>query len=164
MADSPPLQAVTTLENVLVFASRDPPSPSYIQSILSRRLGEMAATHPRGIAYVQAIHPGDAEATRRGLDSGTREAFLQMVRAHSNSVKAALVVLPVEGFVGAALRATVTGLVIASRTKVPMKVVPHLDDGWAWVASHLRTAGANAPPEAAVKTALERMRGEIGIR
>ena len=156
---APAYHAITTVSNLVAFTGRRRPSPATLQAV-DEAISKLARTYPNGIGYVHSIFP---EGSRQGLDPDLREAFLALVRKRAPMMRAAIVVTAVGGFTGAALRAMVTGVIVASGVKVPTKLVSNIDEGIAWFIETMKTRGAGAPSEVDVRRVLELGRRELGV-
>ena len=156
---TPAYQSITTVSNLVAFAGTRPPSFARLRT-LDEALGKLAQAHPKGIGYVHAIFP---DGSRQGLEPELREAFLALVRKHAPAMRAAIVIVAVGGFTGATLRAVVTGVVLASGVKIPIKVVSNIDEAVAWFIETMKVRGADVPSELDVRKVLDLGKKELGL-
>jgi hypothetical protein len=156
---TPAHHSITTVSNLLAFTGTRPPSVVTLRD-LDKAVSELERAHPKGIGYVHAIFPDGA---RQGLEPDLRDAFLTLIRQHAPMMRAAVVVVAVGGFTGATLRAVVTGVILASGVKVPIKVVSNIDESAAWFIQTMKLRGADVPSEVDVRKVLELGRKELGV-
>jgi hypothetical protein len=91
-----------------------------------------------------------------------RRAFVEALRDRESNLAAVLMVIEHSGFSGAAVRAVTTGIMLASRTRVPLKVVARAGDGAAWFADLLGDGDAGAPRSAAqLERLVEELRSKL---
>jgi hypothetical protein len=127
---------------------------------LDEAIAKLGRAHPKGVGYVHAIFP---DGSRQGLEPELRAAFLALVRKHAPLMRAAIVIVAVGGFTGATLRAVVTGVIVASGVKIPIKVVSNIDEAVAWFIDTMKARGADVPSEGDVRKVLALGRKELGL-
>jgi hypothetical protein len=145
---------LVTVANVLIFYGLEQPAPEMIDRI-RQRIVALAAAHAGGVGYVHAL---DLKLAWRTPNPDRRRAYMDLTRDASEFTKAVLVVIDREGFIGAAIRAVVSGVVLSSRATTPIKIVPRLVDGSDWFASRMRSSGADCPSPRELELALGQLK------
>ena len=113
-----PDQVIDFVEGTVIFVDRSQPSPSVV-STLEARVQGFARTQQQPLAYLHVVL--DVPTTGR-LNEESRTAMIAAGRRHMQLFDRAAMVLITQGFMGAAMRAMVSGALMALRTKVPFKV------------------------------------------
>jgi hypothetical protein len=131
---------ITAVESVLVLYGVEQLTAAFVE-LVRKRLLELAAAHPTGVGYV---HAQELKAAWRAPDFATRRAYMNLARDARQVMRAGLVVLDVSGFIGAAMRAIVSGMLLTMRAQAPIKIVSHFGDGGDWLATQLRAVGARS--------------------
>src|SRR5262249_42529053 len=112
--DAGPSYVLATAGNVVVFLADNPTPPPVV-----RRIGQLiarhGAEHPRGVGYLHVVQNNPSAQVP---DDETRRAFVEMIRGVDATTKAALTVVERTGFTGAASRAVIAGVMLASRVQV----------------------------------------------
>jgi hypothetical protein len=145
------------VDNVLIFCGLEQPSLELID-LIRRRLIEMATANPTGIGY---IHAHELSFAWRAPSGSRRRAYVDLLRDTRDLAKAGLAIIDWQGFVGAALRAVVSGIVLSARVHTPIKIVPTITDGGEWFASEMRGAGAHCPSVHEIELALDQLKKKI---
>jgi hypothetical protein len=153
-----PNSAGATLENVVVFFTRAAPAPDVIAR-LSAQVDVVARRHPQGTGYLHVIAP--REGASLGDDAAAREGFTGIMRRAEPHGRGAAVVIERDGFLGAALRAMITTIVLAVRPKIPIKVFAAVEEAAAWLATTLANAGAPGPAAAELVAAVRELRTDV---
>jgi hypothetical protein len=146
--DSGPTHALVLVENVYVFTTNGPPTAVGFAAI-KRHLHEATRMHPDGFAYLQVAAVG---AERGAPEEDVRRGFIGILRAPPEGLRASAVLILRSGFAGAAVRMVASGILLAARTALPVKVFSTLDDASAWLIAALE--GTRAPTAAAVEHAV----------
>lgn len=121
---------------VSVILSVDPPTGEAIAEI-EEEMRARAATVGK-VGCVLVLRPDGAFVSP---DDAAKQALRHLLQARRDELAAILIVFAREGFAAAALRALVTGIMLLSRSPVPLKIVGRWDDGAPWFLAHLARAG-----------------------
>jgi hypothetical protein len=146
-------QALTSAGAVFVFYSRRPPELGGVRWF-ARHYREHRQKHPGGLGFVAYVEP-DQDA-KPGIAGDARREFVEALKVGSQG-KAAIVVFTASGFVGAAFRAFVGGLLLAVPAVGPSKIAASLDDALPWFLPKLSAAGIGVE-EADLRAAIEKLR------
>jgi hypothetical protein len=119
---------------VFILYSRQPPDIATVRWF-SRLFRQHREAHVDGIGFIFFADP--EEGNRPKLEGIARSEFIDALRGHG---KAALVIFTNQGFLAAAFRALVSGLVLAIRPPGPTKVVSSLSEGLPWFVDTLGRA------------------------
>lgn len=111
-------------------------------------LTTLAGAHREGIGLVVVIEPGAPNP-----DAEARTILTDTMRQLGTKVVGAAYLVPVGGFVGAAVRAAITGLGLMSRVAYPLKVVATASEAASWLATRLPGSVEPSELERAVEAA-----------
>jgi hypothetical protein len=148
--------AVASAGPVFVFFSRHPPDLASVRWI-ALHFRRHRVAFPGGYAVISYNEPDPG--ARPGMVGDARQEFLDSFRAGAADARAVLVVFTRDGFVGAAFRAFLAGMLLALRLPAPVKVVRSLDEGQHWLADLLRRSNTTSDA-AQVRSVIERMRAD----
>jgi hypothetical protein len=153
---------MTAVESVVVFFGVEQLSAGVVD-LVRKELLEQSATHPTGVGY---LHVQELRSSWRAPDQATRRAYMKLARDVQPILRAGLVVLDVGGFVGAAMRAVVSGLLLPVRGRTPISIVSHFDEGGDWFVHHLRAANPQCPSARDLELVLAQLKQRImaGVR
>jgi len=133
--------------NVQLILSREAPTSAVMRTII-RELEALSKNCGGGTGALLVINsdckPPSEEA----------RTYIRTELANSSMVAAAQVVEGT-GFRGAAMRAVLSVLQLASRTRYPMEIFSGVDEGARWLCGELRTRLGRAPEPLALLTAVK---------
>ncbi len=144
-----PDQVVDFVEGTVIFVDRSQPPPSVV-STLEARVQGFARTQQQPLAYLQVVL--DVPTTGR-INEESRTAMVAAGRRHMHLFDRAAMVLITQGFMGAAMRAMVSGALMALRSKAPFKVFSAEPEAIEWLCSP-QSAGGRPRDATKVMTAL----------
>jgi hypothetical protein len=109
------------------------PTPQLFRDLSKRELAYAATQPDRKMAMVSIVQMSKlasiSSETRKELDIRTAQ-----LDAH---LRASLILVPAQGFLGSIVRGVMTGQMLLSRNKVPSLVSSAPREGVAWLAPHL---------------------------
>lgn len=130
---------IASAGNLVLFVGRAPVEKQVVER-LHARIRSVGAQHPAGAGYLHVIESNGAITDVPSEE--TRRAFTAIARDPGPSARAALIVIERTGFRGAAMRAIVSGILLAGGTKMPVKVASSVASGAEWFLRTLREGGA----------------------
>ena len=108
-------------------------SPHHFRD-LSRLHYDQVLTQPdRKVAMFSVVRMSNFGS----FDGEARKELEARSKRLDGHTRASVVVLPAQGFAASVVRGILTGLMRASGSKVPMRVSPSAEDGFAWLAPQL---------------------------
>jgi hypothetical protein len=134
---------------ILVF-SRQSPSASGVRAIETMLLPH-TRRYPNNLGLLLVAH---ADRDNGAPDEATRDAFLGMGRRIGPHLGAVAVVVLREGFVGASIRAVVSGMLMALAPRFPARSFGSNPEALRWLAATLSRTRAQSVDEAALATSL----------
>jgi len=120
---------VTSLGPVVLVIAKRPPTDE-VAAVMRSTLEATRAAFPAGIGYLQII-----DNNRYPTTDASRELYLSLINRHRAVIRGAVAVLKHEGFFGAAIRAVISGLLLASKAPFPVKIPATLGEGTVWLKS-----------------------------
>jgi hypothetical protein len=149
-----PSHIIGVVGNIVVFIGTREPAPAMAQDVV-RVLRECLSQHPSGIGYLHIADPEEGGEAGR-MNDATRRAFIEAIRVAAQP-KAALLVVTRKGLLGTIIRGTMSGMVLAARLPMPVKIAGSVDDGLTWLLETMRKGGATPPLAATVSTLIHSM-------
>jgi len=136
--------------NVQLVLSREAPTSAIMRKIIAE-LEELSKDCGGGTGTLLVIN-SDCKPP-----SDEARTYIRTELANSSMVAAAQVVEGT-GFRGAAMRAVLSVLQLASRTRYPMEIFSGVDEGARWLCSELRTRLGRAPEPLLLVNAVRTLR------
>jgi hypothetical protein len=144
-----PSHIIGVVGNIVVFVGTREPAPAMAQDLI-RALRDCQSQYPSGIGYLHIADPEEGSEVGR-MNDATRRAFIEAIRV-AEQPKAALLVVTRKGLMGSIIRGTMSGMVLAARLPMPVKIAGSVDDGLTWLLEMMRKGGATPPLAASVST------------
>lgn len=116
-------------ERTVICVLRRPPTAVVLASLESR-MQAAARSERKKLAYLHVVL--NVPTTGR-VDDEARTAFIATARRSLHLFEGAAMILMGEGFVGAAMRAGVSGGLMLIRPTVPVRIFGQVDEGIAWL-------------------------------
>ena len=123
--------AYALIDRTIIIVLRRPPTQAVIDAV-EMRLQRAARTLRSRIAYLHVVL--NVPTTGR-VDDEIRRAFIATAKRSIHHVEGAAMVLLGEGFVGAAMRATMSGAIMLIRPTSPVRIFSSVDEGARWLAT-----------------------------
>lgn len=146
-----PAHCIAWIGNVQIVLSKEAPTSVIMRSII-RELDALSKDCGGGTGTLLVINsdckPPSEEA----------RTYIRSELANSSMVAAAQVVEGT-GFRGAAMRAVLSVLQLAARTRYPMEIFSGVEEGAHWLCAELRTRLKRAPEPAALLAAVRALQG-----
>lgn len=115
-------------------------------------LAKMKAANPSGFATLTWILP----SAGMKMDGPARQAAADVTKAYLNEILSMANVVEVDGFLGATVRAVLSGLTLLSSVKCPQRTFASMGEAVTWLTT--ATPKLGFPPEAELVAELERLR------
>ena len=123
---------------------------------VARTVERLASSRPGGSAYLAILRPLD-----RLPDDEIRRVYIDLGGRVNDTLNCIGVTIESEGFAAAGLRALVTGLGLAARTRFPIRCYSSLSETGAWVQSRLSGPTVSIGTEAELAAAFAQLKSEL---
>ncbi|MBL8684600.1 MAG: hypothetical protein JNK05_35825 [Myxococcales bacterium] len=136
-----PDHAIVLVERTFVVVLRRPPTPSLVAT-LEARVRAAVRIHSPPLGYLHVVL--DVPTTGK-VDDDSRTALISFAKRTMHLSDCAAMVLMRSGFAGAAMRAVVTGALMAIRPNVPVRVFSEIDPATQFLSQNAPTEKPRDP-------------------
>lgn len=126
--------ALSIWRNVMISYYREQATEERMRHFRATQRELSKQPDPVGCMIVSSLH----SRAKMDLNEATRAAIIEAIKAYEHRDLAVAVVIQARGFLGTTVRALVSGLILLSRPKYPMKIFGDLDEGAAWLVEKMR--------------------------
>lgn len=126
--------ALSIWRNVMISYYREQATEERMRHFRATQRELAKQPDPVGCIIVSSLH----SRAKMDLNEATRAAIIEAIKAYEHRDLAVAVVIQARGFLGTTVRALVSGLILLSRPKYPMKIFGDLDEGAAWLVEKMR--------------------------
>ena len=148
--------AIAWVGNVQIILSREAPTSAVMRTLI-RELEELSKDCGGGTGALLVID-SDCKPPSEEARAYIREELAK------SSMAAAAQVVQGTGFRGAAMRAVLSVLQLASRTRYPMMIFSGVEEGAQWLCDELRSRLGQAPEPTAVLAMVRELQGMPAFR
>ncbi|MBL8677598.1 MAG: hypothetical protein JNK05_00415 [Myxococcales bacterium] len=126
--------ATAVYRNVMIAYFRGPANLTRMRGFRATQRELAKHADPVGCVIVSDLH----ETAKMDLDEETRREIQHAMTAYNDRDLAVAVAVEVQGFIGTAVRALVSGLMLLARPKYPMKILGNRHEAARWLLEKIR--------------------------